>query len=134
MTSPRTASVDVSGLPSTAFGHRSVVWWSTVAFMVIEGTTLALCAVTYLYLARTQPMLPPARIPPPALGWATLEVALMLVSFVPVTGLTRASSRKDLRGVRRWIVVALLFNVAFVALRYLELGDLHVRWDANAYG
>lgn len=134
MTPDRPASVDVSGLPTTTFGYRNVVWWSTVAFMAIEGTTLAMCAVTYLYLARTAPTLPPARIPPPALTWATLEVALMLVSLVPVARFTRASSRKDLRAVRGWIVVALLFNAAFTGLRYLELGDLHVRWDSNAYG
>jgi heme/copper-type cytochrome/quinol oxidase subunit 3 len=134
MTPEHRSSVDVSGLPTTTFGYRNVVWWSTVAFMAIEGTSLALCAVTYLYLVRSHPTLPPARTPPPALTRATLEVALMLVSFVPATLLTRAGTRKDLPALRVWIAVTLLFNLAFVLLRYLELGDLHVRWDSNAYG
>jgi heme/copper-type cytochrome/quinol oxidase subunit 3 len=133
--SPRgQASVDVSGLPDVTYGHRNLVWWGTVGFMVIEGTTLAMCAATYLYLRRNFAMLPPARIPPPGLGLATLEVALMLVSFLPVALLSRAAGRKDLPASRMWMLVAIALNLAFVALRWFELGDLHVRWDLNAYG
>jgi cytochrome c oxidase subunit 3 len=134
MSPPRQASVDVSGLPDITFGPRNLVWWGTVAFMVIEGTTLAMCAATYLYLRRNFAMLPPARIAPPDLGLATLEVALMLASFLPVALLSRAASRKDLPACRAWMLAAIAFNLAFVALRWFELGDLNVRWDLNAYG
>lgn len=133
--SPRQqASVDVSGLPDITFGSRNLVWWGTVAFMVIEGTTLAMCAATYLYLRRNFSALPPERISLPGVGLATLEAALMLASFVPVALLSRAASRKDLPACRGWMLVAIAFNLAFVALRWFELGALHVRWDLNAYG
>ena len=36
---------DVAHLPDSAFGHRDLMWWGTVGFMVIEGFTLALGAV-----------------------------------------------------------------------------------------
>ena len=134
MSPQRQASIDVSGLPDVTYGHRNLVWWGTVAFMVIEGTTLAMCAATYLYLRRNFAMLPPARIPPPGLGLATLEVALMLASFLPVALLSRAAGRKDLPACRAWLLVAIAFNLAFVALRWFELADLNVRWDLNAYG
>jgi len=133
--SPRQqASIDVSGLPDITYGHRNVVWWGTVAFMAIEGTTLAMCAATYLYLRRNFSALPPERIPPPGVGLATLEVALMLISFLPVALLSRAAGRKDLPACRVWMLVVMAFNLAFVALRWFELGALHVRWDLNAYG
>ena len=134
MSPRRHASIDVSGLPDVTFGHRNLVWWGTVGFMAIEGTTLAMCAATYLYLRRNFAMLPPARIPVPGLGLATLEVALMLVSFLPVALLARAARRKDLPACRLWMLAAIAFNLAFVALRWFELGDLNVRWDLNAYG
>jgi heme/copper-type cytochrome/quinol oxidase subunit 3 len=128
------ASIDVSALPEVTYGYRNVVWWGTVAFMAIEGTTLAMCAGTYLYLRRNFPSLPPARVAVPGLTLATVEVALMLASFLPIALLNRAAHRKDLGATRLLLLVAIAFNGAFAALRWFELADLHVRWDANAYG
>ncbi|MFL5380910.1 MAG: heme-copper oxidase subunit III [Longimicrobiaceae bacterium] len=134
MSTRQQASIDVSGLPDVTYGYRNLVWWGTAAFMVIESVTLAMCAGTYLYLRRNFSMLPPARIELPELTLATLEVVLMLVSFLPLAILSRAAHRKDLPAVRLWLLVATAFNLAFVALRWFELGDLNVRWDQNAYG
>ena len=30
--------VDVSHLKDSAFGHKGLIWWGTVGYMVIEGT------------------------------------------------------------------------------------------------
>lgn len=130
----RRGSVDVSGLPDVTFGHRNVVWWGTTAFMAIEGTTLAMCAATYLYLRRNFSALPPERVAVPGLTLATIEVVLMLVSFVPIVLLRKAAEAKRFERVRLLMLVASAFNVAFVVLRWFELPDLHVRWDQNAYG
>ena len=37
----RTA-IDVSELPSFAFGHRSILWWATVGMCLIELTAFVL--------------------------------------------------------------------------------------------
>jgi len=134
MTREPRASVDVSGLPDVTFGHRNLVWWGTTAFMAIEGTTLAMCAATYLYLRRNFGALPPERVAVPGLTAANVEVGLMLLSFVPIFLLQRAARRKDLPAVRILLLVATVFGAAFSALRWFELMALHVRWDANAYG
>jgi heme/copper-type cytochrome/quinol oxidase subunit 3 len=134
MTPERRASVDVSGLPDITFGHRNVVWWGTAAFMAIEGTTLAMCAATYLYLRRNFGALPPERVAVPGLTAANAEVVLMLLSFVPIVLLRKAAQRKELSAVRILLLVATVFGAAFVVLRWFELKALHVRWDANAYG
>ena len=134
MSTRRQASIDVSGLPDVTFGYRNVVWWGTVAFMFIEATSLAMCAGTYLYLRRNWQALPPPRVAVPGLTAATAEVVLMLVSFVPIAILARAAERKDLRAVRVWLLVGVAFNVTFAILRWIALHQLHVRWDANAYG
>src|SRR3954468_17537915 len=40
---------DVSERPTVVFGSRSLMWWATLGFMVIEGWTLALLVASYLY-------------------------------------------------------------------------------------
>jgi heme/copper-type cytochrome/quinol oxidase subunit 3 len=102
--------------------------------MLIEGTTLAMCAGTYLYLRRNFASLPPARVAVPGITLATIEVALMLVSFVPNHLLANAARRKEFGAVSLLLLVMLAFNLSFAALRWFELGELHVRWDVNAYG
>lgn len=128
------ASIDVSGLPTQVYGYRSVVWWGTAAFMLIEGTTLVICAMTYLYLGRHFDSLPPERIQLPALGAATANVALMLASLVPNHFLSKAASRKDLGGVKVLTLLAIALSLGMAVLRWFELQAAHVRWDQNAYG
>src|SRR6266566_3159705 len=41
---------DTAGLPTVSFGKRSLLWWGTIGFVIIEGWTLGICAATYLYL------------------------------------------------------------------------------------
>jgi cytochrome c oxidase subunit I+III len=126
--------VDVSRLPSTVFGHRGLLWWGTLGFVAIEGTTLLICAVTYFYLMRTFTAWPPEGTPRPDLGIPTLQAALMLLSMPAAVALDRSARRLDLGAVRRWMVVLSVCTVIFVVLRWLELRALHTRWDSNAYG
>ena len=42
--------VDVSPLPRFAFGHKGLVWWGTVGFMVIEGSMFVMAVIVYFYL------------------------------------------------------------------------------------
>ena len=39
--------LDVSGLPTYAFGNRSVMWWGTLGMILIESTVFAIAMVTY---------------------------------------------------------------------------------------
>lgn len=134
MSTVRRSTVDVSQLPTEAFGYRSLIWWGTVAFMAMEGTTLLITAVTYLYLRRNFADLPPDRVAVPGLTAAVANVVLMLVSFVPVRMLDKAGANKEMGRIRVLLGVGLAFTVAFTVLRWFELMQLHVRWDQNAYG
>jgi cytochrome c oxidase subunit 3 len=137
MTAPRRSRVvlDVSELPEIAFGPSDIVWWGTLGFVVIEGFTLVLCAVVYIYLTQNFSAWPPQGTPRPSLGVPTVQVVLMLLSVPVVAWTARRGRDLDLSGVRRGLVVASLFNAAFVGLRCWELlRSLNVKWDANAYG
>jgi cytochrome c oxidase subunit I+III len=125
---------DVRALPRTVFGHRALMWWGTLGFIVIEGSTLVICAVSYFYLRRNYATWPPEHIYRPDLVIPTIQAGLMLLSNIPMRYVDRASSRMDLNGVRRGLVICSILIVAMSILRLFELRALNVRWDTTAYG
>ena len=129
-----TSNVDVSGLPTTTFNHRSLAWWGTLGFMAIEGTTLFIGVVAYFYLSRNFQTWPPEHTLRPSVLWPTVQVLLLLASLVPAVLADRAAFRIDLPKLRQWFVVMLLFEVVSVIVRWQEFLSLNVRWDSNAYG
>jgi cytochrome c oxidase subunit III len=125
---------DVRALPRTVFGHRALMWWGTLGFIVIEGTTLVICAISYFYLRRNYASWPPEHIWRPDLVIPTIQAGLMLLSNIPMRYVDRASSRMDLNGLRRGLVICSILIVAMSILRLFELRALNVRWDTTAYG
>jgi cytochrome c oxidase subunit 3 len=125
---------DVSELPRTVFGHRSLMWWGTLGFIVIEGSTLFICVASYFYLRRNFSTWPPEHVFRPALLIPSIQAGLMLLSNIPMRWADRASSRMDVRGVRNGFVVCSVLAVIMTALRWFEFKSLNVRWDSNAYG
>ena len=133
MSAARVVEVDVRRLPTTTFGPRSHMWWGTLGFMLIEGTTLVAAVASYFYLRLNFPTWPPEHTLRPSLLWPTVHAALMLASLVPMGLADRAAKRFDLQGLRRWLTVASGFIIAFLYLRWQDLLALNVRWDTNAY-
>ena len=133
MTAAR-VELDVSRLPTTVFGHRSHMWWGTLGFMLIEGTTLVACVASYFYLRLNFPTWPPEHTLRPSLGWPTVHVLVMLASTVPMALADRAARRFDLQALRWWLTAGCAFAIAFLYLRWQDFLALNVRWDANAYG
>jgi heme/copper-type cytochrome/quinol oxidase subunit 3 len=127
-------TLDVSMLAPGGFGYRSLMWWGTVGFIIIEGTTLFICAVSYFYLRRNFSAWPPEHVFRPALVIPTIQAALMLLSNIPMRAVDRASSRLDVAGVRSGLVICSVLIVLMTVLRGFELNALNVRWDTNAYG
>jgi cytochrome c oxidase subunit 3 len=125
---------DVRALPRTVFGHRALMWWGTLGFIIIEGSTLVICAVSYFYLRRNYSTWPPEHIPRPGLVIPTIQVALMLASIIPMRAVERASNRLDLGKVRRGLVLCSVLIVLMSILRAFEFRALNVRWDTSAYG
>jgi len=125
---------DVSELPTVTFGHRSLMWWGTLGFMVIEGWTIALLVASYFYLRQNYEAWPPLRTPYPRLLIPTINLAIMLVSFVPVYRAAVAAKRLDEAAVKRWLVASSVIALPILMLRWWELWAINTRWDTNAYG
>jgi cytochrome c oxidase subunit 3 len=131
---PLRVVADVSGLPRATFGHRSMMWWGTLGFIAIEGSTLFICVVSYFYLRRNFSTWPPEHVFRPALLIPTIQAGLMLLSNFPMASVDRAARRMDLRGVQKGMVVCSILAVIMTVLRWFEFKSLNVRWDSNAYG
>jgi heme/copper-type cytochrome/quinol oxidase subunit 3 len=126
-------AIDVSPLPTFAFGHRSAMWWGLFGLIAIEGTAFALLAASYLYLRWRVPDWPPG-LAPPALFWGTVNLLAFIASLVPNELAKRAAERVDLTGLRLWMVVCIVVAVPLLVMRALEFAFLNCWWDSNAYG
>lgn len=131
---PLRAVSHVGALPTVTFGQRSLMWWGTLGFMVIEGWTLALLVVSYLYLRQNYETWPPLRTPHPSLLIPTINLVIMFVSLVPMYLAAAAARKLHEPGVKRWLVISSIVSVPIVVLRWWELWAINVRWDTNAYG
>ena len=131
---PLRAEANVAALPTVTFGPRSLMWWGTLGFMVIEGWTLALLVVSYLYLRQNYETWPPLRTPHPSLLIPTINLVLMFVSLVPMYLAAAAAKKLDEPGVKRWLVISSIVATPIAVLRWWELWAINVRWDTNAYG
>jgi heme/copper-type cytochrome/quinol oxidase subunit 3 len=130
---PGSRDVDARALPSYAFGTSSLMWWGTVGVAAIEGTAFALAIIMYFYV-RTRVQTWPPSADPPELIWGTVNTLILLASLIPNQLAKKAGERQDLRGVRIWLCVCLLFAIAFIVVRGFEYTALNVKWDTNAYG
>lgn len=127
--------MDVAALPDVCFGPRDIMWWGTLCFMVIEGFTLVLCAVVYVYVQKNLTSWPPLTTPLPSLAIPTVELGVMLASIPVTVWLSRRAHEFDLHAVRTGLTIG---AAACVACTGLGLGAVivasNVRWDTNAYG
>jgi cytochrome c oxidase subunit 3 len=127
-------TIDVSQLPDYAFGSRSIMWWATLWIIAIEATVFIATIAAYFYLQGNEATWPPADTRLPDLKWATVNVAILLVSLIPNQFVKRAAEHLEVNKVRLWIVVCDLFAIAFVIVRAFEFLHLNVKWDSSAYG
>jgi cytochrome c oxidase subunit 3 len=126
--------LDVSGLPDHGFGSRSIMWWATVLIIAIEATVFVATIGSYFYLQGNEATWPPGDTLLPGLTWGTVNVFILLGSLAPNQFVKSAAERMDMKRVRIGMIIADLFAVAFVVVRVFEYGQLHVKWDSNAYG
>jgi len=127
------SELDVSGLPTYAYGNRSLMWWGTLGMILIESTVFALAIVTYFYLRERSYQWPPHGVLP-ALTYGSWNTVVLLLSAIPNQWTKKMAEAENLRGVRIGLVLCLLFSAAFLVLRGFEFGALHTSWNDSAYG
>jgi len=124
--------LDVSGLPTLAFGRHNVTWLGNVVYMTIEGTMFALVIAAYFYLRTRVNDWPPGNSPP-YFWFGVANGILFLISFVPARWIQLQAPKMDRGRIRLGLLVLALFGLACIALRVFEFTTLNCRWSDNAY-
>jgi cytochrome c oxidase subunit 3 len=128
----RPLSLDVSGLPSVAFGHRNTTWLANVFYMAIEGMMFALMFASYFYLRTRSTDWPPGHLPP-TITYGAVNAGVFLLSLIPAWRVKKVAPSGDRRAVRNGLLTLALFALAALALRILEFSALNCRWSDDAY-
>jgi cytochrome c oxidase subunit III len=132
-------TIDAAKLPPHVQDHTSPIWWGNLLLLMIETTMFGLLVATYFYLRMNFTAWPPTRPEVslyntrPDLGFATVNLLLLIASVVPMAIADRACLKFDLPTVRMAMLIMVLIGLATIALRFLEFSGLKFRWDDNAY-
>src|SRR5262249_11122178 len=128
------STLDVSHLPTVAFGSRDPLWWGGMGLLIIEAVFFSIGLVSYVYLRALASAWPPPPTPKPDLLIPTVNTLLLLVSVVPIWWVDRAARRLEQRAVRLGLVLCVIFGLVCSGLRVCEFHALHTRWDSHVYG
>src|SRR4051812_40255824 len=107
--------IDVSELPTFTFGRSAITWWGTLGYIVIEGMTLVVCAVTYIYLRKNVYHWPPPPKSWPGVVLPGIGAAFLALTNIPNYWLHQASRRLDLPKTKiGFLVLSILGAIAIV--------------------
>jgi cytochrome c oxidase subunit I+III len=123
--------IDVSELPTVAFGRRSPIWWGVVLLIAIETSTLAVLFLAYLYVRGNFEFWPPSTRIDPLPG--ALCAGTLVASLVPMWFCRKAALEMNRRRTRRWLLVGTVVSAIAVPLRVWQIDALPFPWDENAY-
>ena len=82
-------------LPDKEFSHHAPFWWGSTLMITIEGAGLAILVVTYFYVRQNFDVWPPSGTLVPDLGASTLDVAILVVSVLPMWYVAKLGQRHD---------------------------------------
>jgi len=125
---------DVAPLPTHAFGPRSLTWWGTVGFMVIEGMFFVLTVAAYFFLMSHEQSWAPRPTEPPNPIAGTLFTLILLLSEIPNAMIKKAAETYDTEAVRRLFLWMVGIGGVLLVIRGFEFNSLNVLWYENAYG
>jgi heme/copper-type cytochrome/quinol oxidase subunit 3 len=127
-------AIDVSHLPTSAFGHKEPLWWGILLAIAIESTAFAIAWSTYLYLRMQEATWPPWRWSAPDLVIGSISTVAVLATWAPMLLLSKAARQMDQKRIRMLLIVFFALCAVACGVRAWEFTALQVKWDSNAYG
>ena len=127
-------TLDVSGLPSYAFGRRDPRWVAVMLLIAIEGSVFGLMAFCYFYIRTRLEVWPLTGPGPRELAFGSAILLVLLLSAVTAHWINKAAYAVDLARARSWLAITTLLSALALVVRAVELTNLPFRWDSNAYG
>jgi cytochrome c oxidase subunit III len=126
--------LDVSGLPTYAFGRRDPRWIAVLLLISIEATVFGLMIFAYFYTRNRLEVWPPTTPGPRELSFGAAILVPLLASAWTAHRVNDAVYAADLERARRWLLVTTVLSGAALLLRAVEFTNIPFRWDSNAFG
>jgi cytochrome c oxidase subunit I+III len=126
--------LDVSGLPTYAFGRRDPRWLAVLLLIAIEGTVFGLMVFAYFYSRLRLEVWPPTAVGSREQAFGGCVLVTLLLSVWPTHLVNLAVYAGELKRARLWLLITTLFSLAALVLRGVELSGLPFRWDSNVFG
>ncbi|HMG00110.1 MAG TPA: cytochrome c oxidase subunit 3 [Gemmatimonadaceae bacterium] len=131
----RRPTLDAVTLTDQGFRNHAPIWWGNRFVMIIEAAGFAILIATYFDIRHNFDSWPPARTQLPDLPIPTLNVAILVVSVLPMWYAAKLAVKNDkVKVIGALLFVCVVFGIAAAVIRILEFKSVHTRWDANAYG
>jgi cytochrome c oxidase subunit III len=127
-------TLDVSTLPSFAFGRRDPRWVAVMLLIAIESSVFALMLFVYFYTRTRLAVWPPTAPGPRELAFGSSILGVLVASVLPMHLVNRAAYVADLVAAKRWLLIGTVLSALALVLRAVELSHLPFRWDSNVYG
>jgi len=127
-------TLDVSALPSFAFGRRDPRWVAVLLLIAIESSVFALMLFVYFYTRTRLAVWPPTAPGPRELTFGASILGVLVASVLPMHLVNRAAYVADLVAAKRWLLIGTVLSALALVLRGVELSHLPFRWDSNVYG
>lgn len=128
----RPMTLDVSDLPSVAFGRSNTTWLANVFYMSIEGMMFALLFAAYFFLRTRVQNWPPGHLAPD-LRYGVANAIIFVLSLIPARWVQKRAPSGDRAAIRIGLAVLALFAIAATAIRVFEFTTLNCRWSDDAY-
>ena len=125
-------TLDVSDLPSVAFGRSNTTWLANIFYMAIEGTMFALMFASYFYLRTRVQEWPPGHFAPD-LRYGVANVIIFVLSVIPARWVQKVAPSGDRRAIRNGLALLAAFAVVATIIRVFEFTTLNCRWSDDAY-
>jgi cytochrome c oxidase subunit III len=128
----RRMTLDVSDVPSVAFGPSNTTWLANVFYMTIEGMMFALLFASYFYLRTRVQEWPPGHLAPD-LRYGAANAIVFVLSLIPARWVQKRAPSGDRAAIRMGLAVLALFAIAATVIRVFEFTTLNCRWSDDAY-
>jgi heme/copper-type cytochrome/quinol oxidase subunit 3 len=125
--------IDVSNLPTFVFGRDAITWWGTIGFAAIEGMSLIVCGVAYLYLRKNVYHWPPPPTRLPGVLLPGIGAAFLALTNIANYWLHRAVRRLDIGKTKQGFLIMSILGAIAIAFRVYDFRELNTHWDSNAY-
>ncbi|MFL6445046.1 MAG: hypothetical protein ACJ713_14625, partial [Candidatus Sulfotelmatobacter sp.] len=106
----RPMTLDVSDLPSVAFGRSNTTWLANIFYMTIEGTMFALMFASYFYLRTRVQEWPPGHFAPD-LRYGVANAIVFVLSVIPARWVQKVAPSGDRRAIRNGLALLAAFAV-----------------------